>query len=620
VNKILNYFVFENKGAAFVLKAPVTINAEIAKKLLEKQTKAKQSLPLHICLDADSGYVYSPNKSSFSKDTAIGLFKAAQFEILKEYPNIPISRVIDGSPFSALRIRSINSFTNMAGLIKKNFGIENFNNLPVLEVNLERMPSLLDKLPPIYKQHSNYLGGYIGRSHAKSIEFKDEISNDGEKRKFPIPILQQETPFILINISRNAKPNPTEKEWTVLMAYREHLQETKQYDLLNGLSKFADLYAIKRNLYLGWSFEEVTAFLLDQVDSFGSLLKALSLLKEVAGSLEEEGYKNPASIPYYMVFKIDPVDFPLNLDFLKNNRLVEKQPDYFEVVGYDYETSYIIIRTNALIMPRLCDKLLKAKSRVFVAKYDDVYKKILVKSESSSYGDLKLFNQGEYLKKVKYLYAKHCDLHNLEYEVGSGSYGVKGANPDKFIKRKISDYYYATDFIKSMCVKYKVDFNDFEVVLGPIERLFGRGTRGGFMGKVAFIKSGLKTPHKITDNLFVTPPVIFIDSMTEPSYAEQTETLIHEYRHYIYSIQHSYYENEYGKEQKDSHKKWFLYFKDDNEIAAHKAQIQYLLKIGRSVDEIIRDKVEGQVTEHNYQVALRFAEIVEDGIKEMEGL
>ena len=135
---------------------------------------------------------------------------------------------------------------------------------------------------------------------------------------------------------------------------------------------------------------------------------------------------------------------------------------------------------------------------------------------------------------------------------------------------------------------------------------------------MSFLKGNLSSPHKITEDLIVSPPVIFIDYVSAPSYAKQTETLVHEYRHYIYETQNPFYENRYAKIDKKSVEYWKVYLSDLNEKEAHKVGIQYNLMAGMSVDEIIRDKVGGEVTEQNYQTALIFEKLVREGVKENE--
>jgi hypothetical protein len=113
-----------------------------------------------------------------------------------------------------------------------------------------------------------------------------------------------------------------------------------------------------------------------------------------------------------------------------------------------------------------------------------------------------------------------------------------------------------------------------------------------------------------------------------PSYAKQTETLIHEYSHNLYNIMNPSHEHLYNKKQnkklQDSNvvKYWELYLGDEDEKLAHKEEIKYQILSGLSVDEIIRDKIGGKIdsssVKTNYPIALIFKKIVEEAIAEMD--
>jgi hypothetical protein len=197
----------------------------------------------------------------------------------------------------------------------------------------------------------------------------------------------------------------------------------------------------------------------------------------------------------------------------------------------------------------------------------------------------------------------------------------------------MSEYYYAADYIKKMCKSRGLEFKDIDVVVGPIERVFGRGTQGGYMGEKEFKKSGLKIPHELENGLFVSPPVIAVNSVTMPSYAKQTSTLIHEYSHNLYNIINPDHEHLYNKDKnlkaRDKLKWWELYFDDADERLAHKEEIKLELSSGRSIDEIIRDKL-GETLgtlgkaislenyKINYPIAIKFRELVEEAAEELK--
>ena len=636
-NKIINYFVVppsKDGGMPRVFRSPVTMNSATAKKLLQKQIGEK--LPsgnlLHVCFDVGSERTYVPNASEFTKDKMLPLIQAAQIKITKDFGGFSSHPSIDGSPFSSLRVRSINDFEYAKKAIEKHYEGKMFKNLPVIEVSLAKMPTTLKTLPPEYQGESGYMGGYIGSAIGDSIAFIDEIDNDGRKRKEKMVLLNQKTPFILINMTggeRGVAPTATEKEWVVLNGYRDYLYDQKDSSeeeyIKDDIANFADLYAIKRLLYLGWSFEEVSSYLLRSVGNFGELLKAVQLLMNAVGSLKEEGYSDPSSIHYYITFKIDPKTFPLRLGSIMDMETGKvdpfKQSDNFKILEYDKNNSYILIETPAYICPEICTNILKAIGRPFISKYNPIVDKIDVKTEDKALKDLK--RDKVQLAKIKALTKRDIGKtdEDIDFRTGPGASGAWANNPMIFNVRKISDYYYAFDSIKKICQQNNFEFEDFQVVIGPIERVFGSGTQGGFMDEKSFVKSKLSIPHEFEPGLFVSPPVIFINSVTMPSYAEQTDTLVHEYTHHIYMLQHPDYEIQYGQsdpKKEHDYKHWFEYLTDPNERAAHKEQVKFEITLGKSTDEIIRDKIGGRITPGNYPIALKFKELVDEAVEELE--
>ena len=205
----------------------------------------------------------------------------------------------------------------------------------------------------------------------------------------------------------------------------------------------------------------------------------------------------------------------------------------------------------------------------------------------------------------------------LEFRIGPEAQGLWAKDSTVFNVRKISDYHYATDVIKRICGQVDIEFEDLDVIIGPIEALFGAGTQGGYVDAEQFIAAGKEIPFEVIPGLWVNPPVIWINSMSMPSYAEQTSTLIHEYRHHIFGKQHPDYKKQYGNlgakpGTPEYYKEWYLYLTDENEVAAHKTQIKYDLLMGRSMDEIIREKFGGRIDDKNYKVALKYKQLVEE--------
>jgi len=297
---------------------------------------------------------------------------------------------------------------------------------------------------------------------------------------------------------------------------------------------------------------------------------------------------------------------------------------FFDVVDYDEETGYIIIRTTAYVDSDLCLKILKAKSRPYIVKYNPTFDQIDVKVQSGVHKELDL--KTKIPSRIKAMIEKEEGKEKLEFRSDKRSQSVSLSTTEICHLRMMSDYYYAKDHIEKMCKEREMPFEDIQVVVGPIERIFGRGIQGGFMGKKEFEKSKLKVPHQIEKGLYVTPPIIAVNSESMASYAAQTETLIHEYSHKLYSISNPDHEHLYNKDPKlrdrDPRKYWDLYLGDKDEKLAHQEEIRFELQAGKSVDEIVRDKVGGAITKDSYKrtyiTALTFKKMVDEVVQQME--
>lgn len=613
-NQIVNYFV--DLFTLRVFQSPVTMNSEAASRVLSKEYSFKTSLRnlFHVCFDKDSKIIYTPNKEKFMDEQIEPALQAVKYHITKDWGDFKMFPIIQGSPFSSFRIRSVKSFSYVYEAIVSHFGSDS-PNIPVIEANLARMPETVLNLPKVYHNNKNFSGGLIKDG---SIEFIDEIDIKGDRRKKRLHLFTASAPFILIDTSPHVQTSPTEKEWAVLSGYRDYMMH-----YFNGeheedkIIQFAPLYAAKRYLYMGWPFEEVCKVFLSCVDNFGSMMKGAFSLLEVCESLEKEGYQNPSFQAYYISFCIDLKTFPFS--FWKS----ELQIPFFEIIEFNDKTSEIIIKSNFYIDSNLCSKILKATSRPYIVRYNPTVDCIDVKSNSSFHKELLIKSQIP--NKIKKLIERDSGKLNLKFRSDKRSKAESLSSNEMCHLRKISEYYYATDYIKAMCESRGQDFEDIDVLIGPIERIFGRGVQGGFMGEKEFEKSKLKTPYQIEKGLYVSPPIIAVNSDSMTSYASQTETLIHEYSHKLFSKTNPEHEHLYNKDprlkDKNSQKYWELYLSDEDEELAHKEEIRFELESGKSVDEIVRDKVGGAITKNNvqrtYMIALRFKEIVDDVVKEI---
>lgn len=637
-NRIINYFVAPlGNNELFAYSSSITMNAKVAKVLLEKRDKnikLSHDPLLHVCYDLDSEMIYVVNSGDFSEEKYESLLAAAKLRITKDFGNFSSRPPIKGSPYSSIRVRSIESFGHAKNIIGKHYEDKIYKDIPIIEAFLPRMPSTVKTLPPKYKD-GNFSGGYISPSFAQSITFVEEMDVEGRKRDEAQLLTVQKTPFILINTAQTKtkkEPTATEKEWIVLEAYRDYLNDEltgEENSIIEGITRFADLYAIKRALYLGWPIEEVSDYMLgDTVQDFGELINAISLFMSAVSSLKEEGYDSIAITPYYLCFKIDD-SFPLNLSSVMNKSTgkIDRsvQYDNFVVLDYDHKTQYVLIQTSVFVSADICKRVLNAQSVPFIARYNHIVNKIDIKSDDRSYKELQ--KDGKQIANIHAIISASIDpskRESLKFRNGELASGESSINPNVFTVRRVSEYLYASDFIKGMCEEYGVPFEDFDVVVGPIERVFGERVAGGFMDKTLFTLNKWPVPKELQKGIWVSPPFISISSLKTPSYHAQADILIHEYAHYIYSKKHPDYKISYGGEKDARTEKGHLeqtikYLSDISEEFAYLKQMKFELGLGKSPDEIIRDSIGGALTLNNYPVALKYSEKVEEALKEIEG-
>ena len=620
-NQIVNYFViapYKNRSDLRVVKAKIPIEPDVAKKICHDQTKRELSNGefLQVCFDMGSKMIYTPNASQFNPQRVKELLTAAKYRILKDFGEFSSRPPINNSPFLSLRVRSLESFGNAHKLIQKHYDGKHCQFIPIIEANLDRMPTTVKSLPNQYSEFKNFRGGYIGKECGDHIVFVDE--GDGVSKSDPCILFTQETPFVLINTSfkdGDKSVSIIEKEWVILNAYKDYLEDLQKIDKTEDVRSFTDLYAIKRLLYLGWTLEEVSRDLLKDVTNIADLLSKISKVMESVLSLKSENLGNPCLESYYITFKIGN-NFPIRLnnifDRLTGEIKTESQFPYFKIIDYDRVNSYILLETPVFIPAVICEQLFKPKSLVFIAQYNSLLNKIDVKTSVDSFDQLK--KERRQLLKIRGLIETKKEIEELKYRTSVSAQGEWALSPLVINVRRISDYPYAAEFIKSMCDDSGVPFRDLSVVVGPIEYLFGVGVQGGFMNEKIFEQNNMEIPFPLTDDISISPPVIFVNSVENPSYPEQTEILIHEYKHYINGIMHSEHELDYEMPVGDDINSWYAYLTNPDEVEATKAGIKFDLQLGKSSDEIIGCKFGGKITIENYQIALKFSELVQESM------
>lgn len=627
-NKIVNYYV-EPSLKPHVVKSHITIGAKVAANLIEKQLKRKVFGNIfHVCFDVASGMIYTPNAHEFSPEQTELALQAIKMKIIKDYKFFSSTKNINGSPFTSYRKRTISQFEFVKTSVEKHFS-KNIHNITIIEANLARMPSTLKTLPNIFTS-PNCVGGYISPSDIKKIDFVDEYNGNGKKREKSIFLDSVTTPCIIINTDPDKKIKAYDKEWTVLSGYRDFLYDKSVFKDINSddLNAFSFIYACKIHMYYGWPFQEICEVLLPSAKTFPELIKAINNLKFAADQLEAEGYPNPAKDSYYYSFKTDKAYFPFKIESLcsEDGKIdAKKQISNFEILEYT-NSDFVTIESPIYINPTVCKNLLKSFINPLIAQYNPFTKNIEIKSQ----GTLKNFekNYSVQLKKIKFLVCKkyNLDPKKVIFVENQQTTAVSKSDNTNYSLRKISEYYYASDYAKKICKKEGLNFQDIDVLVGPIEQIYGRGTMGGFVNKPSKEdqeKSKTKYPYEIVKGIFVEPPFISINSDAMTGYAEQTETLIHEYRHFIFSKTTPNYKHKYNTDygeaikKKDNLQWWDMYLSDIDERYAHKIQLEFQLKSGYTADELISEKVGGVINEDNYPIAMKFKQLIDEVEKEI---
>ena len=602
-NRIINYFSIQSSvsKSPVVYKCPLTIDKSVAKELLLKQfdnLKIDNGL-LHVCYDCESEIVYVLNSEDFNFEILNVLLKSVRLRLNKDFPSKSSFNIVYGSPYSLIRFRSVDSFPKA-----KSFFPDLDLNIKILEANLSRMPLTLSQ---VSNKNEEFLGGYIQHS----VDFLESIDKNGNILADVKNLIRMDEPFILINTCprNNSYVKHTEKEWVVISCLRDITQKNKQTD--SYIENNSDLYTLRYYLGEGWSFEEACCAFMDGVVDFENFLLRSSRLNLVLEDIISNGFFQEKR-NYYISMKISenfPLDLKSIIDLSSMTIRKDLQLDFFKIIDIDISDSIIIIETPLFLSADLCKSVFNLAFEPFICHYNPKTSKVDIKNNGA-------LSKKQAFKIIEFITNDEGLDSPIEFSYSDYSRGAWYVNPNVFNMRKISDYFNACSYIKKMSDRYSVSFNDLDVIVGPIESVMGEGSQGGFVSKV----DGGKL--QLDENICIIPPCILINSVTMPSYSEQAETLVHEYRHYIYGLQNPFYEKTYG----DMHDKsgdmflieWDKYMGDENEKEAHKEEILYGLFIGKSIDEMIRDKVGGKITVENYIIALRYKDLVEDVIKNTE--
>jgi hypothetical protein len=638
-NHLVNFYALEpdKKGKVEVLTPPFSWFANedaIAQINIERDKKGQPAYHgkiLHVVLDMSSGRLYLPNmeeKDVIASDPALtGMLDAIKIKIEQLVDFIPMAPLIRGDPLNTIRIRRVGDFRSVAGFIRRQVrDMQQFEkdiSIPVVEADLTLMPKTLQDIFGDNPDAISRQWAFVGDN--KTIEFSVR-EGSGETQK-DLVTHYQKAPFILINTAKQAKVSDADKERCVILAYKEYAV-TNRPD--NPDSKESpQLQSFKYLMYIGWSFRELSLYILqsNDVTTFRSLMFRSSFLYNAAKSLKKDGYPDPSSKPYYYCFQIGK-GFPVNIRPEAGVEVFDysEQPDIFQVVFFDQKTSYITFKTPMFIPEETLKNIFKPESDVFVAQYDSYDKSV---KTSVPVDDIKK-ESGNSLNAVI------TDCANINGK-NKKEIGIKERTLfDSIFERKhISDYPQATEIIKDLCerlvanpdkeakaVPEKIRFDDLEVVVGPWKSTVG------FLGGYADVRKMDKTFGKPTiepiPGFFVEPPVIMIDNEANPSVGDRTNVIIHEYRHHINtqlwvdSPVYDVLDKQQGETVTQRNEKMIRYLKSPDERTAHKTQFKYMLAIGMSKEQILRQLMGGKPTIQDIPVVKEYLGIINEAATEID--
>ena len=634
-NHLVNFYALEpdQKGKVEIFNPPFSWSSNQDALSQINIGRVKTGLPpytgqlLHVILDMSSGRLYLPNQegqTGINSDLMLlTMYDAIRLKIEQLVDFLPMASPINGDPLETLRIRQIKDFSSIVNFIKKQSNdVKKFEtdiSLPVIEANLDQMPSTKKELFKHPEVHKDKQFLFVNGHQVFNFSAQQKIGSDLKE----VFVHQQKAPFIVIDISSGNKISDEDKERLVILGYKEYVASNQKEQ--RSIFDSPDFQSFKYLMYTGWSFKELSLFVLDEnkINSFLGLIKDGSFLFNAAKSLKADGYPDPAFNPYYYTFKIDN-DFPINFRPQAGVEVFDydDQPEMFRIVFFDNKTSLITIKTPLYMNERLVAKVLLSKSPVLISQYDLTEKSLKTdKSIDPVFKSSASFN------------AVLVDVSNIQGKPVD-SIKERFLNASRFERKHISDYPQATEIIKDLCARIaknpgkeakvpstNVQFDDLEVIVGPWLEM--AGFLGGYYNVARIKQQTSKDFLEPIPDFKVYPPAILIDNRKNPSVGDRTHIIIHEYRHHINSqlwIESAQYDviPQEGDTEEQRDKKMVNYLRTTEERLAHKTQFKYMLAIGMSREQIIRKVIQRKPTMSDIPVVKEYLIILNEAAMELD--
>lgn len=638
-NELLHFYALEpnyTRGQVVLYERPFSISCETFKNVLNASRQKKNEplfngMVLHVCFDVSSGRLYLPDAAAnvyFFKTPALKQILQECYRALKDkysFDNIPSLPVVKGDPLGTLRLRQLNDYASAQSFIEKHLVTQKQDKgileTPVVEANLSIMPETVKALGINVKTQ----GMWVDETNGETISFT--IAPDASIGQYSAILAHaQKTPFVLINISPEAKVSEADKE-RIVVTELQH-RKTEDTDTVNRQDLMSQTYySMKYILYLGWSVKELGEYIFspEHISSLRDFWYYATYLLQAMHSLERAGYSVIKKIPFYYMMRIDE-DFPIRFKTGPTGQAfdVNGQPEVMQILHFDSTNKIIVLRSSLYVPPQTAKKIFSAEGEVVVAEYDpdDRYLKTNTSPDSigiSSPATLKVTCEDVWREGGK-----------KPEDMTPGKYPIKAATTAEiyFEKKRISDFYQAADFIKDICYQLDtperpVPFQDINVYVGPWRRASREGgLAGGYVSEARLREHNIPIPFEIMKGLMLYPPAIIVDTDLYPSVADRAHVLVHEYRHHInqmIGIPSPKYEIPKGEGELSSEdiQKWLIYLNSPDERLAHITQIKYFIGMGLSKEQIMRSFLPDGITYNNMPIARKYDEYINTAQKEL---
>lgn len=625
-------------GRIVIYERPFGQSSDVFKSILNKSQSNKNQDPysgriLRFTVDTLTGYTYLPDEEAnayfytghYREEDTPRIIKAFKDYVKSKFPEVELKDTspIGGDPLNTIRVLKVEDFPSAVEFLKKNVTHLKDRigelNLSVIEANLQLMPETVQQLGVDARIDSLLVDGESSQKEIQFIMKPNAKMGQGNS----VSLITQPAPFILINTGTSANITFPDKE-SIIVRHIHNYVSKKEPD-----SKLHVVELIKHALYSGMSIKDLCQemFYTNNVNDLESFWALGNLIIKAADSFSKLGYKSPISKEYHYVVKRSEAS-PSFLKEIEPSPKGERfstagQPVLLKIIYVD-EKDNVLLSSPLYIPEDRMAGILGAKSSIS-AEYDP--NDFWIKTEGSSDN---LEKESPIMLKVltEDVWSKTPSPQKPKDMNGRFPIKEKGAGEAMFERKKVSDFYQATETIKKTCAQLStlenpVQFTDLDVYIGPSQRVFG--ITAGFLDDKKIKEAGQEIPIDAGNGLKIFPPCMVIDTEMQTSPAARNDMLIHEYQHYInviLEIPSPEYSTENmgngGKLTPEEVKRWMFYLSSPDEQKAHIAQIKYLLLLGMNKDQILEKMMPAGIRYDNIALAKMYMKFTDTALEEIK--